>query len=39
MIRIRAIYRDEANDARAVAWVEEADILTEEEADILTEDM
>ncbi|EAW20320.1 uncharacterized protein NFIA_099560 [Aspergillus fischeri NRRL 181] len=28
MIRIRAIYRDEANDARAVAWVEEADILT-----------
>jgi hypothetical protein len=38
MIRIRAIYRDEANDARAVAWVEEADILTEEEVDILTED-
>ncbi|KAF4169695.1 hypothetical protein CNMCM6936_006854 [Aspergillus lentulus] len=30
MIRIRAIYRDEANDARAVAWVEEADILTED---------
>ncbi|PKX91200.1 uncharacterized protein P174DRAFT_395145 [Aspergillus novofumigatus IBT 16806] len=30
MIRIRAIYRDETNDARAVAWVEEADILTED---------
>ncbi|GIK07211.1 hypothetical protein Aspvir_002867 [Aspergillus viridinutans] len=30
MIRIRAIYRDEANDARALAWVEEADILTED---------
>ncbi|KAF7180701.1 hypothetical protein CNMCM7691_009992 [Aspergillus felis] len=30
MIRIRAIYRDEAIDARAVAWVEEVDILTED---------
>ncbi|RHZ48400.1 uncharacterized protein CDV56_103031 [Aspergillus thermomutatus] len=30
MIRIRAIYRDEANDARAVAWVEEGDSLIED---------
>ncbi|RHZ49400.1 uncharacterized protein CDV56_106152 [Aspergillus thermomutatus] len=30
MIRIRAIYQDEANDARAVAWVEEADSLIED---------
>ncbi|RHZ52488.1 hypothetical protein CDV55_104360 [Aspergillus turcosus] len=30
MIRIRAIYQSEANDARAVAWVEEADSLIED---------
>jgi hypothetical protein len=41
MVRVRAIYRNEFDDARAVAWVEEVDSLiedTDKDTDSLIED-